>query len=145
MVSITDVFIKIHFTTDGFCCYTLQLQCLCNYCLALEKLFLFNVSHTDGFNTYKYAGFLTYTYISISELMKLLFEMARFQLHCVCTVLSSVILRRASNSIVASNNSFHSRYLKLTLFMQSSQKHHLHHGAQSRSGHDPHTAQGMQW
>jgi len=67
-----DVFIKICYTTDGCCSYTLQLQCSCNYCLALEKLFAFNVSCTDGFNTHNYAGFLTYTYISISELMKLL-------------------------------------------------------------------------
>lgn len=74
--------------------------------------------------------------------------MARFQRHCVCTVLSSVILYSASNCTIASDNSIHSRYLKLTLFMQSSQKHHLHHGAQSRSGHNPHMAQGMhitQW
>lgn len=143
-----DVFIQIHYTTDGFCSYTLQLQFLCNYCLALEKLFVFNVSHTDGFNTYKYAGFLTYTYISVSELMKLLLWMARFQLHCVCTVLSSVILHSASNCTIASDDSIHSRYLKLTLLMRSNQKHHLHHGAQSRAGHDPHTAQGMhitQW
>lgn len=74
--------------------------------------------------------------------------MARFQLHCVCTVLPSVILHSTSNCTIASDGSIHSRYLKRTLFMGSSQKHHLHHGARSTSGHNPHTAQGMhvsQW
>lgn len=74
--------------------------------------------------------------------------MARFQLHCVCTVSSSVISHSASNCTIAIDDSIHSRYLKVNLFMRSGQKYHLHHGAQSTSGHDPHMAQGMhitQW
>ena len=74
--------------------------------------------------------------------------MARFQLYCVCTVLFSVILHSASNCTTASDDSIHPRHLKLTLFMWSSQNHHLHHGARSRSWHNPHAAQGMcaaQW
>lgn len=74
--------------------------------------------------------------------------MARFQLHCVCTVLFSVISHSTSNCKTARDDSINSRYLKLSLFMRSSQKRHLHHGAQSRSRHNPRTAQGMhvtQW
>lgn len=61
--------------------------------------------------------------------------MATFQLHCVFAVLTSAILQHYNNSS--------SRYPKLTLFIQSSQKHHLDYRPQARSGHDPLTAQRL--
>lgn len=80
-----DVFIKIHHTTDGFCSYTLQLQWLCDYCLALGKLFVFCVSRTDGFNTK--ICWCSDIYIDQYQKLRICYELANFQLHCAWTII----------------------------------------------------------